>query len=80
MSSPDARIPISALTTREQVCIALRLPCSGTEWLDELLHKALAMDFEKIQYEGVCRTQGGEEALVYDYLPYILEALNRSDS
>ena len=52
MSLPDSRIPIASLTTREQLAITLRVPASGTEWIDDMIHKALRLEFLKEQYRS----------------------------
>lgn len=75
MSLPDNRIPISALTTREQVALVLRVPASGTEWIDDMIHKALQLEFLKEQYRGICSNSDPGSHRVMDPQQFIDEAL-----
>ena len=74
MSLPESRIPIASLTTREQLAITLRVPASGTEWIDDMIHKALRLEFLKEQYRGICSDADPEAHRVMDPQQFIEEA------
>jgi len=78
MSDRNGRIPVSSMTLAEQVALELRVPTSGTDWLDEAIMTALRVEFEKLQYS----IQFGRLApswdlgKVLDYEQFIEAALN----
>ena len=74
-TNEQSRVPISAMTAREQVCLQLRVPQSGTTWLDDLIEKALYMEWRRVQWEGLCRNPVPSEHRVYDALDEVAEVL-----
>ena len=66
MSNADSRMPITSMTLVEQVCLALRVPRSGTEWLDELILKSIRLQFQHTQYNGLCRDSLPAEHVTYE--------------
>jgi len=80
MSDQSSRIPVGSMTLREQVCLQLLIPESGTEWLDDIISKALRMEFEKIQYNvHYTKRVTLSEELILDYSVFIDEALGNSE-
>ena len=79
MSNADSRMPTSQMTLREQCALKLRVPTSGTDWLDEMIEKALRLEFELVQYRGICHDPVPEEHKSLDVQAFIDEALERSD-
>jgi hypothetical protein len=75
MSEPTSRIPVTAMTLREQVCLTLRVPQSGTDWLDDLILKALRVQFQHAQYRGLCQDPLPGEHVTYEPENWIAAAL-----
>ncbi len=79
MSNADSRIPVTAMTLAEQCALALRVPASGTEWLDDMIEKRIRLDFELAQYSGLAVDPIPEEHKCLDMDAFIDEALGRTD-
>lgn len=46
--------PASNLTAREHAAIQLRVPDSGTDWLDAMIRTSLRQEFAKAAMQGIC--------------------------
>ena len=79
MSDAASRIPVTSMSLAEQVALALRVPCSGTEWLDDMIEKRIRLDFELAQYTGFSHDAIPEEHKCLGIDAFIDEALGRSD-
>ena len=79
MTEPTSRVPMTAMTAREQVAIALRVPNSGTEWIDAIIEQRVALDFQLAQYAGMSQNPDPETHRVMDPGSFIDEALGRTD-
>lgn len=75
MSNPTDRIPVHSMTLREQVALALRIPDSGSQWLDEMIKKARVAEWYGLQYAGLCTSPDPENHQVYSAVDEAQKAL-----
>lgn len=49
----EPAMPVEYLSAREHAAIQLRVPNSGTPWLDEMIRKSLRQEFAKAAMQGL---------------------------
>lgn len=53
MTPHEGDVPAMNLTLREQAALTLRVPDSGTPWIDGMIRKALRQEFAKAAMQGM---------------------------
>lgn len=79
MTAKQSRVPISGFEAQEQVALALKVPTSGTEWIDEMILVSLRLDFMKEQYKGVSTNPSPGDHLLLSPEQFINEGLGVND-
>jgi hypothetical protein len=64
------------MTLRQYAAIKLKVPDSGTDWLDDMIEKSLRTDFAAKAMQGHCPSIPPEHAArrAYDYADAMLRA------
>jgi hypothetical protein len=78
-TNEHSRVAIAVMTAREQVAIALRVPTSGTEWIDNMIERKLFIDFTLAQYKAISTDPAPSDHRVLDIQEYLDIALGRAE-
>lgn len=51
---PSTRLHALGLSMRQAVALTLRVPDSGTPWIDDMIRRSLRAEFAKAAMQGIC--------------------------
>ena len=66
------------MTLRQYAAIKLKVPNSGTDWLDEMIRQSLVNDFAAQAMQGFASTLTGTAQVLYE--PLARDAYNMADA